>query len=458
MPSTSQTVDLNDVQATVLRPRPSPYCGQYIVLKINDAAQGRAMVGRLIPHVASASRWWEPSYMGWLGIVFTYSGLAALGLPQDSLDSFPDEFKQGMAARANVLHDTGPNAPEHWLTPFGSKDVHVALAIYAKDAPSLEECLSLARTVHEGLPGIEVLYRLNFSELPGGRNPFGYRDGLHNPPIEGTAESASQGPTSAAPQAAAVKEVEPPLKAGEILLGYEDELGKVAQTPVPEALRLNGSFAAIRMYQANVASFRRFLRDNSNSPEEEELLAAKMVGRWRSGAPLVLAPETDNPQLGQDNVANDRFSYSDDERGLLCPAGAHIRRINPRDALKNDIVNVKLHKFIRRGTNFGHPLPEGVFEDDGAERGGVFLLIGTDLGRQFEFVQSQWIANGDFVHLGNEQDPMVGNNGPDAQFTIPKKPLRRRINGVPQFVTLRGGEYCFMPGIKALRWIASLGA
>lgn len=449
-------VALDDVQATVLRPRPSPYSGQYIIVKIHDAAQGRAMVERLIPHVASASRWWEPALMGWLGVVVTYAGLEALGLPQASLDSFPIEFRQGMAARAAVLHDVGANAPENWEAPFGSKDVHLMLAVYAKDAASLEQCLGLARDAHQGLPGIEVLYRLNFSELPGGRNPFGYRDGLHNPPVEGSADEGVTARPGVAEDAGRLAH-ERPLKTGEILLGYVDELGKVAQAPVPEALRLNGTFVAMRKFHADVAGFRRFLRDNASSPEDEELLAAKLVGRWRSGAPLVLAPERDDVTLGHDNIANDRFSYAGDERGLRCPLGSHIRRVNPRDGLKDDIVNVDLHKFIRRGTNYGSPLPEGCHIDDGQARGGVFLLIGTELGRQFEFVQSQWIANGDFVHLGNEQDPMVGNNGPEAQYTIPNKPLRRRINGIPSFVTLRGGEYGFMPGINALRWIASLG-
>ena len=109
----------------------------------------------------------------------------------------------------------------------------------------------------------------------------------------------------------------------------------------------------------------------------KELIAAKMVGRWRSGAPLVLASEHDNPTLGADPNRNNVFSYSDDMEGLKCPFSAHIRRVNPRDALKNDLVAVNLHHFLRRGTNYGPPLPEGVLEDDGVQRGGVFLLIGA---------------------------------------------------------------------------------
>jgi hypothetical protein len=174
-----------------------------------------------------------------------------------------------------------------------------------------------------------------------------------------------------------------------------------------------------------------------------------MVGRWRSGAPLVLAPDRDNPALGADANRNNQFSYADDMKGFKCPFSAHIRRINPRDALKGDIVDVNIHKFLRRGTNYGSPLPEGVLEDDGAERGGVFLLIGAHLQRQFEFVQSQWVTDGNFISHGTEQDPLIGNNEGDAVFTacrgllasaaanIASCPGCARCNGSPVWVSIR---------------------
>ena len=382
----SSNLDLCDVQATLLRPRPAPYRGQYTIIRVDDAEQGREMIRRLIPHVAPANGWWEPTLDGWISVVFSHKGLKALGLPQESLDSFPPEFQQGMAARAAMLNDKGRNAPEHWQQPFGSPDIHVALAIYAKSDESLQKVLEIARQANQDLPKVVVIYRLEFSELPGGINPFGFRDGLHNPSIAGSDASQNALPAIAgdAPPAA----MEQPVKAGEFVLGYEDEMGNIAQKPIPEELRMNGTFVAFRKFYTDVAKFRRFLHDNASTPEAQELLAAKMVGRWRSGAPLVLAPEKDNPEMGADNQANNNFSYSDDMHGLKCPFGAHIRRLNPRDALKDDIVNVNLHKFIRRGTNYGPALPEGVMEDDGQERGGIFLLIGSYLDRQFEFIQS----------------------------------------------------------------------
>ncbi|HYY67526.1 MAG TPA: hypothetical protein VE572_04190 [Nitrososphaeraceae archaeon] len=135
--------------------------------------------------------------------------------------------------------------------------------------------------------------------------------------------------------------------------------------------------------------------------------------------------------LGADPNRNNDFSYSDDMEGLKCPFSAHIRRLNPRDALKDDLIAVNIHHILRRATNYGPPLPEGVLEDDGAQRGGVFLLIGAHIKRQFEFLQSQWVTDGDFIRHGTEQDPIIGNSQGDITFTIPKRPIRRRLHGLP---------------------------
>jgi Dyp-type peroxidase family len=395
--------------------------------------------------VAPADDWWVPSLPGWLGIAFTYQGLKALGVPKATLNSFPTVFREGMAARASILNDVGNNAPANWEYPFGTTEMHVALAIYSKDDSSLETVLERARQSHHDLPKISVVYRLKFSELPEGRNPFGFKDGLHNPHVEGSGVHDHPGYGS-------------PVKAGEFIMGYPDELGETATSPEPEVLRRNGTFLAFRKFYTNVAAFRKYLRQQASSPADEELIAAKMVGRWRSGAPLVLAPERDDPTLGGDANRNNDFSYEEDMQGLQCPLSSHIRRVNPRDALKNELVAVNLHRFLRRGTNYGPPLPQGVLEDDGAERGGVFLLIGAHLKRQFEFVQSQWVTDGNFISHGAEQDPIIGNDRGDGIFTIPKRPVRRRLHGLPQFVAVRGGEYCFMPGLRALKYLAGLAA
>lgn len=437
------TLKLSDIQATVLRPRPSPYKGEYVVLRIDSADQGREMLSRIIPYVAPAEEWWIPSVPAWLGIAFTCQGLKALGLSQESLDSFPEEFCQGMAARAEILKDSGENAPSNWEYPFGTSDMHVALAIYSTDDKSLESVLEQARQSHMDMPQISVVYRMKFSELPEGRNPFGFKDGLHNPHVEGSSIHIPPGSGST-------------VKAGEFILGYPDELGHTASSPEPDVLRRNGTFLVFRKFHTRVAAFRKYLSEHTSSPEEQELIAAKMVGRWRSGAPLVLSPDHDDPTLGADPNRNNSFNYSNDMEGLKCPFSAHIRRISPRDALKEDLVAVNLHHILRRGTNYGPPLPEGVLEDDGVERGGVFLLVGAHIKRQFEFLQSQWITDGDFIRHGTEQDPIIGNNDGNGIYTIPKRPVRRRLHGLPRFVVVRGGEYCFMPGLRALKWLTQL--
>ncbi len=140
--------------------------------------------------------------------------------------------------------------------------------------------------------------------------------------------------------------------------------------------------------------------------------------------------------------------------GLKTPGGSHIRRTNPRDASIAGVA--RIHRMIRRGTAYGTMLPEGTLEDDGADRGLMFAFVGAHLGRQFEFVQTQWVNDGVFFGAGKDKDPIIGSNGTDSTYTVPRKPVRRRLQGLPRFVITRGGEYCFMPGLRALRWLAEL--
>ena len=118
---------------------------------------------------------------------------------------------------------------------------------------------------------------------------------------------------------------------------------------------------------------------------------------------------------------NNAFLYGDDRRGLKCPAGAHARRANPRDAFDEDgSVDVRLHRMIRRGTSYGPILPDGVLEDDGADRGIVFVFAGSHLKRQFEFVKTQWLNDGIFIGAPQEQDPLVGTTGRDRRLHHPQ--------------------------------------
>ncbi|HEX5882948.1 MAG TPA: Dyp-type peroxidase [Pyrinomonadaceae bacterium] len=434
-------LELDDIQSGVLRPRPAPYVATYIALRIDDRIAGRELMSRVSKVVTSAANPNSPLADTWVSVAVTYQGLKALGVPQVSLDSFSWEFRQGMAARARELGDVGSSSPEHWEEPLGTPDVHVVLVAVSPDEAQLEASLARARNTYQQMKGIKAIWRQNCHALPNEKEPFGYRDGISHPAIEGSGIPGSN------PR-------EEPLRAGEFVLGYPDELGGIQKTE-PEVLGRNGTYVVFRKLHQRVAEFRRYLKSNSNSPDDEELLAAKMMGRWRSGAPLALCPFHDDPELGVDPLRNNDFLFkADDPSGLKTPGGSHIRRTNPRDASIAGVA--RIHRMIRRGTAYGPLLPEGVIDDDGADRGLMFAFVGAHIGRQFEFVQSQWINDGVFFGAGSDKDPIIGSSDGAGSFTVPRKPVRKRCQGIPQFVVTRGGEYCFMPGLKALRWLADL--
>jgi Dyp-type peroxidase family len=432
-------LDLEDIQAGALQSRPTPYAGVYLGLRIDDRQQGRELLRRLIPLLDSVADF-HPEQQVSIGVALTFAGLGALGVPAASLASFPPEFREGMAARADLLGDVGENAPEHWEQPFATGEIHVVIAGLAPSSAVLEPRRVLAERALRDLAGIVTVWHEEVSSEADGRNWFGFRDSISQPTIEGTG-------------IAGTNPHEVPSKPGEFVLGYETEMGPSTHTPEPAVLGRNGTYVAFRKLHMRVAAFRQYLRDQAKDRADEELLAAKMIGRWPSGAPLALCPHEDDPELGADPARNNAFMYGDDLQGLKTPTGCHARRTSPRDA--KIVGEARLHRMIRRGMNYGPPLADGVLEDDGAERGLLFAFVGAHLARQFEFVQKQWIDDGGFIGASAEKDPLVGHND-DGRFTIPNQPIRRRVRGLPAFVVNRGGEYGFMPGLRALRWIADL--
>jgi Dyp-type peroxidase family len=434
-------LELADIQSGVLRPRPSPYAAAYILFRIDDPRGGRELVGRLSAVVATAAHQASPGADTWVSASLSFQGLRALGVPQASLDSFAWEFRQGMAARAKALGDTGDSSPEKWEKPLGTGDVHVVVTAISPDSSQLEAALERARKAYRDVPGIEAIWRQDCRAPRSGKEPFGFRDGISHPAIDGSGVPG-------------INARESPLKAGEFVLGYPDETGSLAPMPRPDVLGRNGTYAVFRKLHQRVGAFRRYLRENAGGSKEEERLAAKIMGRWRSGAPLALCPEEDDPELGADERRRNDFLYEDDPTGYKTPPGSHIRRANPRDASVAGVV--RLHRMIRRGTVYGPELPEGVLEDDGADRGLMFAFIGAHLGRQFEFVQSEWMNGGTFLGLGDVRDVVAGANDGSGTFSIPRRPIPKRLHGLERFVLTRGGEYCFMPGLRALHWLAEL--
>jgi len=439
------TLDLHEIQATVLRQRPAPYFGTHVLLRLDDARAGRELLRRLTPHIDSATSWWSAANP-WLFVGISYAGLEALGVPRDSLQSFPEAFRVGMAARARQLGDEGANDPKTWDPGFGTGEIHVGVSAFADSEEQRRRVLAIAREQYESLSGVSVLRSQDFGAQPGDLNPLGYRDGIDQPAVEGSGVEPLPGQGR-------------PIKAGEFILGYPGESGVPLPMPQPDILGRNGTYVGFRKYQSRVGAFNRFLRANGSTEEERELLAAKLVGRWRSGAPLTLAPDVDNPALGADPQRNNDFNYTNDARGRQVPFGSHIRRMNPRDTELARLTDVNLHRLIRRGTTYGVPYDPNALSEEADEipRGAYFLFISAKAMATIEFLQQEWINDGNFIGAGNERDPIIGLQNDGATFTIPKEPVRRRVHGIETFNVLRGGEYLFMPSLSALRWLSELG-
>jgi Dyp-type peroxidase family len=436
-------LEFDDIQHILLTRAPA-LTGRYEFLSFREAAAGRAWLSAIKEKVQSvaAMRANVEDDKRWVTVAFTWNGLRALGLDEASLATFPEEFRQGMVARAETLGDIGANAPEHWVGKVASPDLHAIAILFARDATEHARCVSEHEKLVAACPGVELLSVLDLKAVPPfdhAHDHFGYRDRLSQPVIEGSGEDPTPGSGA-------------PLKAGEFLLGYPDESGVIAESPQPDLLARNGSYMAYRRLQEHVGPFRDFLRQHGDTPEEQELIAAKLMGRWRSGAPLVLSPDKDDPVLGADRQRNNDFNYKEmDPHGYAVPLGSHARRMNPRDTA----ANMNRRRMIRRGATYGPYLPDGA-ADDGADRGIAAFVICGSLIRQFEFAQNVWANDRNFHELGNERDPIIGNQDGTLEFKIPKRPIRKTIKGLPAFTSVKGGAYFFLPGLKALSYLASL--
>ena len=362
-----------------------------------------------------------------------------------------------MAARGRRLGDTGPSDPASWENGLGTSDIHVMVALSGPD-PKTVDTWRREITDEAGCYGVAERHAVEAEVVFDQRSGcpaahFGYVDPVSQPAIAGLDDDAPPG--HGAIDGDGWRGIAP----GEFLLGYVNELGEMTATPTPHELGVNGSFIAFRKAAQDVAGFRDYLRQGAmtlwgnGDDAHQEKMAAKIVGRWRSGCPLALSPDQDDPDIAADpNRVND-FDYADDPDGLKCPLGAHLRRTNPRATKLTTSADINRKRIIRRGLEFGPPLPEGA-PDDGVARGQAGVFVVADLELQFEFMQSEWIQKGDFVGLPtDEKDPLVGTNGDGGQFTVPGADMPFLFD-IRQFVTIQGGEYFFAPSITALHGLA----
>jgi Dyp-type peroxidase family len=447
--------NLHDIQDNIVAPILMRY-GRHIFMKYNDGAKGRAWLRNMFKRVNARSS--ERGTRFTVNIGFTHEGLKTLGLSQRSLDSFPEAFRIGMRGRANYVGDVGPHAPEHWEGGLGGPDIHAMAWIRTDTEQDREEAMRIIRDEVEAAGGVEIRFVQDTMALAhengiGSEGQhFGFADPISQPPIEGADTPSYPGDGVPEPDGRWR-----PVKPGEFLLGYEDEAGlDGTQSPEPFELRANGTYLVFRKLYQDVAAFRRYLATaakslyGSDDHYHQELVAAKIMGRWRSGCPLDLSPDKDDPAIAADPQRRNNFTYAGDDEGLRCPLGSHLRRSNPRATPLTRATAVRRHRLLRRGVEYGPLLKEGTLDDDGVDRGLINMFIQADIERQFEFVQHEWMKGGEFIGLDpNEQDPINGVGGDGSQMSVPgaKQPF---LFDLPTFVKVKGGEYLFVPGLKAL--------
>ena len=447
--------NLHDVQDNIVAPILMRY-GRHIFFRFSDGARARAWLRDMMKRVNA--RVSEHGTCFTVNIAFTHEGLKALGVSQRALASFPEAFRAGMRARAHVVGDVGPHAPEHWEGGLGSPDIHAMGWIRTDTDAGRDEAMSIIREHMDARGGVEIRFVQDTMALAHANGigsegeHFGFADPISQPPIEGA--GAPFHPGDGVLEADGTWRA---LKPGEFLLGYEDEAGTAGvQGPEPFELRLNGTYIVFRKLYQDVAAFRRYLAVaakslyGSDDAAQQERVAAKMMGRWRSGCPVDLSPDHDDAAIAADPARRNNFTYAGDDTGLRCPLGAHLRRSNPRATPLKRATAVRRHRLLRRGVEYGPLLPEGVLQDDGVDRGLVNLFIQADIERQFEFVQKEWIKGGEFIGLdAGEHDPIVGAGGDGSQMLVPgaKRPV---LFDLPTFVRVKGGEYLFAPGLQAL--------
>jgi Dyp-type peroxidase family len=475
--------ELSDIQGIVLSGYGHLSWAAFLFLGISDSAAAGPWLRKVAPGTMTSRPWplradgtkEKPGVA--VNIAFTFQGLQKLNFPAESIGTFAQEFQEGMASRSAVLGDDAESAPDLWeLGGPNNREIHALLLLYAADGPALEQLVSRQREwLAETGGGIEEIAAERGHRQDSGKEPFGFHDGLSQPVVEGVARH-DKGDTSDA------------VKKGEFILGYLNEYGMYPVSPVVPAgsdpggilpafpggalphsrdFGCHGSYLVFRKLEQHVAQFWQFMENDADAdPASMSRLASKCVGRWPSGAPLALTPDRDDPRLAEAN----RFTYApEDAAGHGCPIGAHIRRANPRDTLINDspaesITTCSRHRIIRRGIPYGEPAfpPAAVapghapvhLKDDGQRRGLHFIALNGSIARQFEFLTQSWCNNPSFAALFRDKDPIIGSNDGTYFMTLQDSPVRKRIAGLPRFVTTKGGAYFFLPSLSALRFLA----
>lgn len=462
-----------DIQALVSRGFGSLTGACYLLLRIENPALAKPWLRTLdIATVAQARAQRLPQVCQ---IAFTAAGLRALGTGVTPQAGFDPQFIDGVAGderRSHQLGDEGANAPAHWHWGVGEQEPHILLLLLASNT-TIDSLAQATRNAAEAAGCAAISGNTSTTTTPLGREPFGFADGISQPAYDWGGTLTPGGSRD--------RDYRNLLAMGELLLGYPNEYGFIRDYPRADELGRNGSYLVYRQLVQDVAGFWQWLARQAG--DGAIALAERMVGRELSGAPLC--------GLGRATImgANDprnAFQFAKDPDGRLCPIGAHIRRVNPRSgddpqgrhgflrdlistvglsgtAMHDAVASARFHRLLRRSRSYGPTIvPQAAMQGTGAdqEAGLHFICLNASLARQFEFVQGAWASSAKFAGLAAEHDPLLGNRLPlaggqptDAFSYTATGGCPRVISGLPQFVTVRGGAYLFLPGLRGLAQI-----
>lgn len=473
-------LDLSEIQAFLLHEYKQMGSSKYYLMQVKDAAATKNFLAAIAHGITHAGATITNTC---LNIGFTSNGLKQLGYNETNMHSFSREFREGMVTehRQRLLGDFESSDPSKWQWGGPANErVDLIVMVFGKDEAAAEDFYQELEAKFE--PALSVIHVLDNKPLPGNREHFGFRDGISQPVIKGSGFKPSGNNN----------DVEP----GEFVLGYKNEYNVYPDTALlkvtqgkPELLPdnaedladeqtkitykdvgQNGTYFVLRQLQQDVNGFWEFLKkqtadeaDEKSRNEEATRLAAKMMGRWPGGAPLV---KYDKDPGGE--VIDDNFNYfKEDDSGNKCPFGAHTRRMNPRDMFEESSQKVSLaltrrHRIMRRVRSYGEDfIGSAANHQPNGEVGLLFGCFIANISKQFEFLQYTWANSPKFKRLYADPDPFIGvREDPEKKlgqiFTIPQETTNRVITDIQSFVTVKGGGYFFFPSIAAIKFLATI--
>lgn len=418
-----------------------------------------------------------------LNIAFTYAGLAALsvaGLPSGGSVA---TFQAGMAASQARLSD--PPAT-NWQLLGPGRTVHGVFIVTGASHAEVVDVIGLRlapaqangwRQVHQEVGQVRP-------DPVSGHEHFGFADGVSQPGVRGRIDQGQAFMDQEGPDPDQAGRGQDLLWPGEFLFGYLAQDPTAANFTVPGPIRTppapfmaDGAYLVFRRLAQKVPEFNAAVKAAAaaipagpNRPSAT-LLGAQLIGRWKSGAPLELAPLQDNPQFAEGSPDANNFEFGGDRDGVICPWAAHVRKAYPR----NDVIGnttptptqvdqaeafTQTHRMLRRGIAFGPEVTEqeALAGASGQQRGLLFKCYVTSIENQFEFVQQSWCNNPNFVQPGSGLDPIIGQQpGTGARPFLGAAPVtglpadKPSIPNFGLFVEMQGGEYFFAPSIPAIR-------